>query len=562
MKRAGRQLLVALHEATLGKPFEEIVVDEFSQVQPNDAKNIYLGICFLNRFNVDVRAGLISRVYGVSFTEFKERFFKPLEGLVFPRFNERIRDYVYTTRHPHIAHIVVERILNALTDKRDMYLEFIDKMNIDYASDRRAFRTLLRGRSLREDIPDYETVKTIYTSASLRAKNDHYLLHQTAIYEMNRDEPNLHEANQLLTLAKSIAPNDRTITHSFAELHLKRAQRARTNLEFGKHIQDAQQTAQQLIRSNDQSSYGYHTLAKTHVAYLEKLIADGLGQTNNIEFVKAVDRAETTIEIGLDRFHGDSYLLTAEADLSKLLSDEMRATDALKTAFKNNPQNRFIVVRLAQSLLDSGNTSDALDVYNAAIESGLEDKLVHFKYGRLLIDENRGNGTEIEYHLNKAFTDNDRNYEAQFWYARQLYLNGNIVDSKTQFGRLRYSDANIFAKRKIQGMILEDGRPSRFTGTTERLYSQNGFVIRDGTADRVFIDPKNSDAQVWVGLENGLADLIFHWVQLLGRHGDRYRTRKPSCSLVGGRNVYGSVGDGANTPSTLYGIVVHEIRSY
>ena len=55
VQQAGRQLLVALHEATLGRPFEDIIADEFAEIRPNRAKLTYLGICFLNRFDVPVR---------------------------------------------------------------------------------------------------------------------------------------------------------------------------------------------------------------------------------------------------------------------------------------------------------------------------------------------------------------------------------------------------------------------------------------------------------------------------------------------------------------------------
>src|SRR6266849_1593658 len=68
--RAGRQLLVALHEATLSKPFEEIIEDEFKNITPSEAQRIYLTICVLNRLNVPVRAGLVARVHGVPFEDF------------------------------------------------------------------------------------------------------------------------------------------------------------------------------------------------------------------------------------------------------------------------------------------------------------------------------------------------------------------------------------------------------------------------------------------------------------------------------------------------------------
>jgi len=55
-EQAGRQLLVALHEATTGNPFEEILLDEFNEIQPLSARNLYLTVCVLNRLRVAVRA--------------------------------------------------------------------------------------------------------------------------------------------------------------------------------------------------------------------------------------------------------------------------------------------------------------------------------------------------------------------------------------------------------------------------------------------------------------------------------------------------------------------------
>ena len=139
MERAGRQLLVALHEATLGKPFEDIVADEFREIRPDSARQMYLGVCFLNRYDVPVRAGIISRAYNVNFTRFKERFFRPLEGLVFAEYDRKIQDYTYVTRHPYIAEMVVSRAWPRADDKVDMYLSMLDTLNIDYDSDRKAF---------------------------------------------------------------------------------------------------------------------------------------------------------------------------------------------------------------------------------------------------------------------------------------------------------------------------------------------------------------------------------------------------------------------------------------
>jgi hypothetical protein len=80
--KAGRQILVALYEVTMGKSFEDIVFDEYNNIEPEQARLIYRTICALNRLGVPVRTGIIHRIFGVPFEIFKQKFFSPLENIV------------------------------------------------------------------------------------------------------------------------------------------------------------------------------------------------------------------------------------------------------------------------------------------------------------------------------------------------------------------------------------------------------------------------------------------------------------------------------------------------
>jgi hypothetical protein len=243
-ERAGRQLLVALHEATLGKRFEEIIEDEFSNIQPPEAQRIYLSICVLNRLNVPVRAGIISRIHGVPFEDFKRRLFAPLEHIVQTEHNPIIRDYMYRARHPHIAEIVFGRILNKQEERFDQYIRCLKELNIDYTSDREAFRQMVRGRSLLDLFTNYDLVVEVFKVAQAQVGDDASLLHQMALYEMHRPNGNMNEAMELLTKATKLAPHDVTIKHSIAEQRLLQADNARTQLEREKYIREARAIAQ------------------------------------------------------------------------------------------------------------------------------------------------------------------------------------------------------------------------------------------------------------------------------------------------------------------------------
>ena len=500
-EHAGRQLLVALHEATMGKPFEDIVEDEYKAVEPAIAKEIYLGICFLNRFGVPVRAGLISRVFGIRMSEFKERFFQPLEGLVFVESNRRTSDFVYRSRHPHIAEIVVARALDQVSKKLEMYQRIIGSMNIDYASDRRAYRRLISGRSLLGEFSDHEMTQKVFLATKLRVGDDAHLLHQMAIYEMNRPEGSLEQASEDLNRASSIAPQDKSLTHSLAELHLKMAEKTESPLEYRMHINKSQELAVSLTGVSASSPHGYHTLAKLQITQLEKAMTSSVNQLNGVELSDLIKNAENTIQQGLQMFPDEPYLLTAESDLASMLSDDAKATKALLTAFDSNPRDPFIATRLAKHLASKSQTEDALNVYRLALNSGAPDRHLRYSYARLLIEENVEDGTEIEYQLQRSFADGDSNFKAQFWYARQLYINNKLSEAISRFSHLNRLTLDPTTKRKIRGVIVSNGKDCTFSGRVEQMRYDHGFAIRDGAADRVFLHTKYSNQEDWGQLE-------------------------------------------------------------
>jgi len=63
-----------------------------------EARRLYLDICCLHRFGPPVRAGLISRIHDISFDDFKERLFRPLEQVIRLRHDVKSGDYVYESR--------------------------------------------------------------------------------------------------------------------------------------------------------------------------------------------------------------------------------------------------------------------------------------------------------------------------------------------------------------------------------------------------------------------------------------------------------------------------------
>jgi tetratricopeptide (TPR) repeat protein len=376
--RAGRQILVALHEATLGPPFEEILLNEFNEIQPEQARRLYLTICVLNRLNVQVRAGLIARVHGVPFSEFREKFFGPLEHVVLAHKNDNIGDYLYRARHPEIAQIVFQQVLKEPTDRFNEYVRLLRDLNLAYTSDETAFRELTRARNLHELFPNHEDADALFAVAMERAPDDPYLLQQRANYERLRPNGNLSLALELLSKARGKAPRDNTILHTLGETLRAQSLSADTLLKRERFRKEARVVISNLIRDQDlgQEAFPRHTLVKLALDDVRDVLAD----TNSPERVvdETIREAERTLLESIQRCPDEELFLQAEAELGKLIGDDSRALHAMEAAFRKNPRDPYIASRLASIYESKDDKPRALETIRSALDSNRGDKTLNF----------------------------------------------------------------------------------------------------------------------------------------------------------------------------------------
>jgi tetratricopeptide (TPR) repeat protein len=492
-KKAGRQLLVALHEATLGKPFSDIVFDEYQSIGSPQAQSLYLTVSIMHRLGVPTRAGLISRVHGIPFNKFKQELFKPLEFIVFASKDDVINDYVYRSRHSHIAEIVFERVLKRPQDRYDEYVKIISALDTDYNSDREAFKKLINAKSLLDLFADSQMIRQIYDAAKKRVGDDSKLLQQEAIFEMNSPGGSLLKATNLLQKAHKQEPYNKAIAHSLSELALKKAEKASTPLERNKLRQESRMISHELVSKHSITPHPYHTLIKIGLDELSELMDEG--DSSYIE--KKIKEVEEIIAQGMQSFPDEALILTSEAELSTLLNKNPKALESLKKAFSINKRNPFIASRLAKLYEFNNQQENAINVLNECLEANPNDKHINFKLATLLVKSPSPNTAEIKHLLRRSFTEGDNHYAAQFWFARFIYLERDLEGAFKIFRTLGEANIDIRIKRQPRGVVKDDRGPLRFTGTVSRIESSYAFIIRDGYQDRIFTYQDFNQEKEW-----------------------------------------------------------------
>ena len=496
-KRAGRQLLVALHEATKGRPFQEILIDEYESIIPPEAQRLYLTVCVLNRLKEPVRAGLISRVHGIPFEEFRERLFKPLEHVVHV-VQLPWGDYAYRARHSEIAQIVFDQVLTDSTERFNEYIRLVRALNPVYSVDYEALRSMLRSKVINELFPSYEDAKAIYNSATEILGENAYLLQQRANYERIRPNGNLPLAQTLLDKARELEPSDSTIVHTLAEVLRARAGAAAKRLERARLRNEAQAVLRNIALTGPAGRYASVTKLKLCNDRVSDVLAFDSSTDRDID--EAVRDAERAFENAKQRYPGDSFVLSAESEFAKTLEDHERSFEALKRARTSNPRDPFIASRLTAILIGKGDIDTARIYVKEALESNPGDRRLNFQYAELLRTKAETLLEDLIYYYRRAFTKWDDYYESQFWYARFAFESSDpemIRESKEVFRHLRDIPMSYEERIRVRDALGGQSDPRQFSGTITRVEATHGFVSIDGRGDWVFFHETDVAEGVW-----------------------------------------------------------------
>lgn len=471
----GRQLLVALHEVTMGKRFEDIIQDEYDSLEPNDAKLLYRTICVLNRFRVPVRAGLISRVAGITFEDFQKRFFLPLQRVVL---SSKTSDYDihYSARHPEIAEIIFNRTFEGQIDRYHEYIRLIGFLNISFETDKQSLRKLLRAKSLDDLFGDYQDVSAIYEHALDRIGREPYLLQQMANYERLRANGNLNEAIALIDEAERKAPYDNSILHTKAVIWRVKADREEDYTARSKCRREARAILIKLANDNGHTPAIDSVLIQLALDDLADLLDEPSSTERMIDY--AIREAEKVFSDSKGRFPTEGSLHALEARFATMLQDEPRALKALKKAFEQDKRDPFIAIRLANVYAASNDKTSAEQILRSAREERRSDHRLNLALGKLLSVKEKPDYGEVVYYLQRSFSEHDQNFEAQFWFARfAIETNDEALIKKGEsiFHSLRKARVSHEARIMIRDQYVKNGGVVKVRGKMFKRGASYGF---------------------------------------------------------------------------------------
>ena len=502
-----RQLLVALHEATTGKSFEELVYDEYKNIIPQEAQVLYLDICTLHRLAVPVRAGLISRISGITFDRFTQDFLMPLEHVVRVYKDAISRDLAYRSRHPLIATFVFEQVLKTPPERQEQIIRLLRYINVDFKWDNSAFTHLIKGRELANLFSDRKLIDQIYEVAKETGANIEHINHQQAIFELNHPGGSTTRA---LNLIRDIEEDkdylSQPILHTKSLIYRKMANNTNNQLEK-KHFRKNAKELLSKLNKKSQESYPYTGMARILIDEIKdksleyklsgKILADEILGSRVI--TDLISQVEQVISDGLQKFPDDTFLLTLQADLARILHDDPSVLKALEMAFTKNPRSELIGLRLGRQYLRDNKTEVAINVLKKCLENNPGSKRLHLMIAKTYKIINEGdNKDSIAHHLKRSFTEGDTNYESQILFARHEYLYGSKEKASQTFDMLKLQRFPPDFRNRHRGVVKsQDGINIEYSGYVKNLTDNYCFVSVSTLGQSIFIHYSQFNSSIW-----------------------------------------------------------------
>lgn len=501
--RADRQLLVALHELTLGKPFEKIVLEEHQRIFPEQAQQLYLDIATMHQFSVNVRAGIISRISGIAFEDFQSQFLEPLRSIIRVEKDPYSGDLCYRTRHARVAAIVFRETCSDDRRKATQLKRIVEGLDIGYSVDKRALEEICRGRALADAFASIEQAREVSQTAIEAAPKQAFLYQQWALLEAHHREGSLTEADRLAGEAHKLEPRNKTIIHTQAEIDRRRA-----NVEESELLKDSlrRRVRERLTKMPANDRFAVSSRCKLLVDEVVDLAskADATGSSHDaIAYAEKVKAAELAIMRAQQSFPEDADIDQVEARFRHEVDEEDKALRALEQALAAGARGSGTAIRVARMYDAQGRSPDAHKILRAALSRSPDDKPTHHAMAIHLMNAEEPDLSLVEDHLNRSFSRGDRNYESRFDLAQLLFVSGQIKASEDMFAEIDQNAPEDFRRATPRSENAFTTNLHRSSGRITSIKPGYAFVSSGAYPTDVFAHRSMSDADVFDDLMIG-----------------------------------------------------------
>ncbi|MDP2273026.1 MAG: SIR2 family protein [Archangium sp.] len=314
-EKAGRQLLVAMIEATSGKRFEEKIVDEWESLSSDEERNIYalLAICHSLKF-APSKDEVLFAAGEMANSSSRNEVLNALDRLT----NRHVISWnstanTFRTRHRFLADILLTELsaraaIGAIIG--DLAFVFATKVTASTPRNEPCNRFLRRllNHDFLARAGSVEQARSVYQRVeTLCSWSFHYLLQRGSL---EVESGNLRLADNYLSQARALEPNDSFVATEYAYMRIKRAYEEPSSPTAEAQAAEAIQILREQIRLRGLTDeHPYHVLGSQGLAWSRR------GIKNAQERLKLVGELEMLLKQAVSIHTSNEGLKTLLRDL-------------------------------------------------------------------------------------------------------------------------------------------------------------------------------------------------------------------------------------------------------
>jgi tetratricopeptide (TPR) repeat protein len=425
-EKHGKELLVAMREATEGKGFDAIIEDEYRAISSPLAMESYLITCCFSQHGAYIRDTLLASMLKCELSELYDKINAELEGvIIFESIDDARGLYAARARHRVIATIVWDRCGGR--SERDRVLQLgLESLNLMYKADRDAFDKFVRSDHLIDEIHGLENKLKFFETACKKEPDNPFVRQHYArmLLREGNAELALAQIEEGIKISRGAPP--RVVVHTkgiiLGQLALTAA-----NVDIARRrlvqSEDAFHTATAM---NPRDEYGYHSLASLYLDWAKKKAL------TEVEAAEYIAKAEEVISIGLKKAGDREGLWIVSSEIDKWLGDIPSRFKALQNAVQENPAGTVGRYILGRAYRRNNQADEAIRVLEPVIKSYQEEFRAFIEYSLALLDLGRPLNEAIAVlRISTTYGLADPRYIATL--GGLLFLNGEFNEANKVF---------------------------------------------------------------------------------------------------------------------------------
>ncbi len=381
-EKHGKELLVAMKEATAGMGFDAILDSEYRGISSDVSREAYLAVCCFFQHGAYVRDALLAKLLNIDVTVLYERTQADLDGvIIYDEIDEARGIYGARARHRTIATIVWERC--GEIDQRDNLLQkAIENLNLVYSQDRAVMEQFVRSDRLVDSIQGLERKIQFFDAACKKEPENPYTRQHYARMLLRSDKADLAllQIDEGMRIADKAPP--RVLFHTKAVILSHLALGTESEDIARRRLLQSEEMFRRSIRMNARDEYSYQGLATLYLGWAKRAKSEA-------ESVEYTSKAEEVVNEGLKKVKVREGLWIVSSEIEKWLGDIPSRKMALEKAVEDTPGSpvaRYLLGRLYRL---SGDAPRALATLEPVLNANHDEFRAITEYALALLDTGR-----------------------------------------------------------------------------------------------------------------------------------------------------------------------------